>query len=72
MDWTDHPGPILIAFFADNDKTSRTEHDVKAAHRAYHMIACPYDHSGGNLTGTSTDQRHIVSSATTATTAVIF
>ena len=49
MDWTDHPGPILIAFSADNNKTSRTEHDVKAAHRAYHMIASPYDHSGGNL-----------------------
>ena len=32
MDWTDHPGPIVIAFSDDDDKTSRTEHDVKAAH----------------------------------------
>ena len=48
VDWTDHLGPILIAFSADNDKTSRTEHDVKAAHRAYHNFARPYDHSDGN------------------------
>ena len=32
MDWTDHLGPILIAFSADNENAARTEHDVKAAH----------------------------------------
>jgi len=49
VDWTDHLGPILIAFSDDYNKTPRTKHDVKAAHRASHLFTRPYDHSGGNL-----------------------
>jgi hypothetical protein len=39
VDWTNHLGPILIAFSVNNDKTSRTDHEVKAAHLAYHIFA---------------------------------